>query len=125
MLGILQCIESEGKGHSHTQVHTWAYGVYISQLVRIGRICSSFVQFRDRHYRLTAKLIAQGFWYSRLCVAFKMFSRSHASIFTKYKCSVRKHIEEGICLPAIDDLLSRNVTTCSRPPAGVDDTMSV
>ena len=91
-----------------------AYGVYISQLVRIGRICSSFVQFRDRHYRLTAKLIAQGFWYSRLCVAFKKFSRSHASIFTKYKCSVRKHIEEGICLPATDDLLSRNVTTCRR-----------
>ena len=85
-----------------------AYGVYISQLVHIGRICSSFVQFRDRHYRLTAKLIAQGFWYSRLCVAFKKFSRSNASIF---KCSVRKHIEEGICLPAT---VSRNVTTCRR-----------
>ena len=91
-----------------------AYGVYISQPVRIGRICTSFVQFRDRHYRLTAKLIAQGFWYSRLCVAFKKFSRSHANIFTKYKCSVRKQIEEGICLPAIDDLLSRNVTTSRR-----------
>ena len=30
-----------------------AYGVYISQLVRIGRICSSFVQFKERHYKLT------------------------------------------------------------------------
>ena len=27
-----------------------AYGVYISQLVRIGRICNSFVEFKDRHY---------------------------------------------------------------------------
>ena len=71
-----------------------AYGVYISQLVRIGRICSGFVQFRDRHYKLTEKLIAQG------CVALKKFSRSHASVFTEYKCSVRKHIEEGICLQA-------------------------
>ena len=29
-----------------------AYGVYISQLVRIGRICSNFVQFKLRHYTL-------------------------------------------------------------------------
>ena len=86
-----------------------AYGVYISQLIRIGRICNSFVQFKDRHYKLTEKLIKQGYWYSGLCKAFKKFSRSHASIFSKYKCSVRKHIEEGICLPAI---LCKNINTC-------------
>ena len=33
-----------------------AYGVYISQLVRIGRICSSYKQFYERHYKLTEKL---------------------------------------------------------------------
>ena len=38
-----------------------AYGVYISQLVRIGRICSSNKQFYERHYKLTGKLIKQGF----------------------------------------------------------------
>ena len=38
-----------------------AYGVYISQLVRIGRICSNFVQFKLRHYTLTQKLMKQGF----------------------------------------------------------------
>ena len=38
-----------------------AYGVYISQLVRIGRICDNFEQFNDRHYKLTSKLIKQGF----------------------------------------------------------------
>ena len=43
-----------------------AYGVYISQLVRMGRICSSFGQFKDRHYRLTSKLMEQGFSYVRL-----------------------------------------------------------
>ena len=36
-----------------------AYGVYISQLVRIGRICSNFVQFKLRHYTLTQKLMKQ------------------------------------------------------------------
>ena len=35
-----------------------AYGVYISQLLRIA---SSFVQFKDSHYILAEKLIKQGF----------------------------------------------------------------
>ena len=34
----------------------------------------------------------------------------HADIFSKYNCSVRKHIEEGICLTAINAFLCRNVT---------------
>ena len=38
------------------------YGVYISQLVRIGRICDNFEQFNDRHYKLISKLIKQDFW---------------------------------------------------------------
>ena len=89
-----------------------AYGVYISQLVRIGRICSTFERFKDRHYKLTEKLIKQGFWYTGLCMAFKRFVRSHANIFHKYKCSVKKHIEEGICLPANDVFLSHYI--CRR-----------
>ena len=91
-----------------------AYGVYISQLVRIGRICSNFVQFKLRHYTLTQKLMKQGFWYSGLCMAFRKFARSHVGIITKYGCSVRKHIEEGICLPATDAFLSRNICTRRR-----------
>ena len=35
-------------------------------------------------------------------MAFRKFSRSYVGIITKYGCSVRKHIEEGICLPATD-----------------------
>ena len=86
-----------------------AYGVYISQLVRIGRICSNFVQFTERHYKLTQKLIRQGFWYSGLCATFKKFARNHVSIFSKYGHSVQKHIEEGICLLASDAFLGRNI----------------
>ena len=88
-----------------------AYGVYISQLVRIGRICSTYLQFKNKHYDLTAKLVKQGFWYSRLCRAFRRFSRMHATIFSKFGCSVRKHIQEGICLPALDVALGRHITT--------------
>ena len=90
-----------------------AYGVYISQLVRIGRICSTYLQFKDRHYTLTAKLVRQGFWYGGLCRAFRRFSRIHASIFSGFGCSVHKHIQEGICLPATEKILGRHITTRS------------
>ena len=88
-----------------------AYGVYISQFVRIGRICSTYLQFKDRHYTLTAKLVKQGFWYGVLCRPFRQFSRTHASIFSRFGCSVHKHILEGICLPATDKVLGRHITT--------------
>ena len=37
----------------------------------------------------------------RLCMVFKRFSRFHASIFSRYKCSVKKHSAEGVyvCQP--------------------------
>ena len=54
------------------------------------------MQLKERHYKLTHKL-----WYSELCMAFRKFARSHSEIFAKYKCSVRKHIDEGICLPVL------------------------
>ena len=83
-----------------------AYGVYISQLIRVGRICSTY---KNRHCDLTANLIKQGFWYSRLCQVFRRFSRMHASMLSKFVCSVCKHIPEGIlCLPALDEALGRH-----------------
>ena len=91
-----------------------AYGVYISQLVRIGRICDNFEQFNDRH-KLTSKLIKQGFWYTQLCYFFKRFSKTHLKIFSKYNYGLSKHITEGICLPVtVRADLTRNITTRSR-----------
>ena len=59
-----------------------AYGVYISQLIRIGRICEDFSTFAERHYKLTSRLIKQGFWYIvKLCCFQKVFSKSHGHIF--------------------------------------------
>ena len=53
------------------------YEIYISQLVRMCRICSRYDQFCERHYKTTEKLITQGFRYLELCKAFKKFTRSH------------------------------------------------
>jgi hypothetical protein len=87
-----------------------AYGVYISQLVRIGRICSNYTQFARRHYKLTQRLIHQGFRYSALCIAFRKFAKKYTQVLEKYGCSIRKHIEDGVCLPATDPFLSRHVS---------------
>jgi hypothetical protein len=50
-----------------------AYGVYISQLIRYVRACSTYDQFLVRGGLLTNKLMSQGFPLSRLQAAFRKF----------------------------------------------------
>ena len=78
-----------------------AYGVYISQLVRIGRICDSYHNFRIRHHKLTCRLVKQGFLYNKLVSTFKGFCSRYPEIFSKYKVSIRRYVEDGICLPTV------------------------
>ena len=91
------------------------YGVYVSQLIRISRICDNYVSFVKRHRLLTERLIKQGFWYSKLGISFKKFSRRHSMLFNKYAVSVKRHIREGICIPLdVKPDLVRNITTRNR-----------
>ena len=88
------------------------YGVYVSQLIRISRICDNYVSFVKRHRLLTERLIKQGFWYNKLSISFKKFSRRHSMLFNKYAVSVKRHIREGICIPLdVKPDLVRNITT--------------
>ena len=61
-----------------------SYGIYISQLVGIGRICDNYDSFCQRNSAITSKLIKQGFWYSKLCLTFKKFARRHREMFLKW-----------------------------------------
>ena len=79
-----------------------AYGIYISQLVRIGRICGDYESFCNRNRTITSKLIKQGFWYSKLCRTFKKFARRHQNVFNKFKMSIKRHIYDGVCLPVCE-----------------------
>ena len=74
------------------------YGVYISQLIKVSRICDTFQCFVIRHSLLTERLIRQGFGYSKLCTFFKKFVRGHNVLSSKYSVSVRTHAGEGICI---------------------------
>ena len=58
-----------------------AYGVYISQLVRFGRICDKYEEFTKRNLLITTRLIRQGFRYTRLVFSFKkFFCKIHSSL---------------------------------------------
>ena len=76
-----------------------SYGVYISQLVRFSRCCSRIEDFNFRNKLLTAKLLKQGYRYKNLCRSFSKFYRKYSDLMSKYQCSLKYLIHEGICLP--------------------------
>ena len=93
-----------------------AYGVYISQLVRIGRICDNYSAFVNRNMIITTRLIKQGYQYTKLCKCMKKFSRKHKLIFNKYGKCLKRHIQDGICLPVCSlPQLSKHFTI-RKPP---------
>jgi hypothetical protein len=65
-----------------------AYGVYISQLIRSARACSTYDQFSSRGRLLTDKLIIQGFLLSRLMSAFRKFYGRYNDLIHNYKLSL-------------------------------------
>ena len=50
-----------------------SYGVYISQLIRFARVCSTVDDFNNRNLFLTAKLLKQGYRYHKIRKAFSKF----------------------------------------------------
>ena len=92
------------------------YGVYISQLVRISRICDTFDTFCARHKLLTRRLIAQGFLYDKLCACFKKFARRHINLFSRYGVSMKRLV---LCIPLeVRHDLCRHVDTGVRGHRG-------
>jgi hypothetical protein len=65
-----------------------AYGVYISQLIRYARACSTYDQFSSRGRLLTDKLIIQEFLQSRLMSAFRKFYSRYNDLIHNYKLSL-------------------------------------
>ena len=72
-----------------------AYGVYISQLVRIGRICDRFL---SGNYMITSKLIRQGSDIPSYAVLLRSLL-DDIVMCSKFKHSVKNHIWDGVCLP--------------------------
>ena len=60
-----------------------SYGVYISQLVRFARCCTSVSDFNSKNLQLTSKLLTQGYRYHKLRKTFGKFFRSYADLLSK------------------------------------------
>ena len=58
-----------------------SYEIYISQLVRFARCCTSVFDFHSKHLQITSKLLTQGYRYHKLRKTFGKFFRS-------YKCTL-------------------------------------
>ena len=67
-----------------------AYGVYISQLVRYARICTSKVDFMNRLRGLSLHLRQQGFLTNLLQRTFTKFFNRHDLIVVKYGATLRE-----------------------------------
>ena len=67
-----------------------AYGVYISQLVRYARICTSKVDFMNRLRGLSLRLRQQGFETNVLQKSFNKFFNRHGLIVVKYGATLRE-----------------------------------
>ena len=66
-----------------------AYSVYISQLVRYARICTSKVDFMTRLRGLSLRLRQQGFLTNLLQRTFTKFFNRHGLIVVKYGATLR------------------------------------
>ena len=77
------------------------YGVYISQLIRINRICENFDAFVKRHRLLTERLIRQGFGIVNYAILSKKFAKKYNAELSKYNVSIRTHVSQGIYMHPI------------------------
>ena len=61
-----------------------AYGVFISQLIRYARACSSYECFILRARRLSSKLLKQGYLVERLKSSFRKFYGRYGDLIEQY-----------------------------------------
>ena len=61
-----------------------SYGIYISQLVRFARCCTSVLDFHSKNLQITSKLLTKGYRYHKLRKTFGKFLRSYSKLLSKY-----------------------------------------
>ena len=76
-----------------------SYGVYISQLIRFARACSSVEDFNNRNRLITEKLLKQGYRYHKLRKTFAKFYFRNLQLISKYKCNLKALLTQGISHP--------------------------
>ena len=77
-----------------------SYGIYISQLVRFARCCTSVLDFHSKNLLITSKLLTQDYRYLKLRKTFGKFFRSWSELLSKFgEFSSKKNVSKGISHP--------------------------
>ena len=77
-----------------------SYGIYISQLVRFARCCTSVFDFHSKNLQITSKLLTQGYRYHKLLKTFGKFLRSYSELLSKFGAiSLQEYVSKGITHP--------------------------
>jgi hypothetical protein len=76
-----------------------SYGVYMSQLLRFARACSSLEEFNKRNRVITDKLLKQGYRYCKLRKTFSKFYKRNLPLINKYNTPLKTLLREGISHP--------------------------
>ena len=84
------------------------YGVYVPQLTRYARCCSTYSDFLSRHRALVTKLLSQGYKINRLSNTFKKFYGRHTDLVGQYKKNVCQMIVPVKMIDFFSDLSKLN-----------------
>ena len=77
-----------------------SYGIYISQLARFARCCTSVFDFNSKNLQITSKLLTQGYRYHKLRKTFGKFFRSYSELLSKFGAiSFQEYVSKGIAHP--------------------------
>ena len=77
-----------------------SYGIYISQLVRFARCCTSVFDFHSKNFQITSKLLTKGYRYHKLRKTFGKFFRSYSELLSKFgEISFQDYVSQGIAHP--------------------------
>ena len=75
-----------------------AYGVFISQLIRYARACSSYECFILRARRLSSKLLNQGYLVERLKSSFRKFYGRYGDLVEQYGVTLSRMLNDILTL---------------------------
>ena len=77
-----------------------SYGIYISQLARFARCCTSVFDFHSKNLQITSKLLTQGYRYHTLRKTFGKFFRSYSELLSIFAAmSFQEYVSKGITHP--------------------------
>ena len=79
-----------------------AYGVFISQLIRYARACSSYDCFILRARRLSSKLLKQGYLGERLKSSFRKFYGRYGDLIEQYGVTLSRMLNDILTLDQSD-----------------------